>query len=165
MESLERQKTPSDLLVVATACKQWGPCATREVPAVIAVWINWQLVRDRRWGVWDGGEAVVPISWGTLGEGRSLSSKESREKQRRTAGSAMSLSTRPSVQKLQTALHDKAKGSPNFRFMLCNRQGEVRLWWWVVVVVGRTNARAESRTYRAAAVRRAHRTQARRACF
>src|ERR1700737_4352492 len=28
----------------------------------------------------------------------------------------MSLSTPESVQKLQTALHDKAKGSPNFRF-------------------------------------------------
>src|SRR5262245_19325352 len=28
----------------------------------------------------------------------------------------MSLTTPPSVQKLQTALHDKAKGSPNFRF-------------------------------------------------
>jgi len=28
----------------------------------------------------------------------------------------MSLTTPPSVQKLQTALHDKAKGSPSFRF-------------------------------------------------
>jgi hypothetical protein len=28
----------------------------------------------------------------------------------------MSLTTPPSVQKLQTALHDKAEGSPNFRF-------------------------------------------------
>ena len=28
----------------------------------------------------------------------------------------MSLTTPPSVQKLQTALHDKAKGSPRFRF-------------------------------------------------
>jgi len=28
----------------------------------------------------------------------------------------MSLTTPPSVQKLQTALHDKAKGSPKFRF-------------------------------------------------
>jgi hypothetical protein len=28
----------------------------------------------------------------------------------------MSLSTPESVQKLQTALHDKAKGSPSFRF-------------------------------------------------
>ena len=28
----------------------------------------------------------------------------------------MSLATPASVQKLQTALHDKAKGSPNFRF-------------------------------------------------
>ena len=28
----------------------------------------------------------------------------------------MSLTTPPSVQKLQAALHDKAKGSPSFRF-------------------------------------------------
>ena len=31
-------------------------------------------------------------------------------------GIGVSLSTPESVQKLQTALHDKAKGSPNFRF-------------------------------------------------
>src|SRR6202043_2156390 len=39
-----------------------------------------------------------------------------RKKQRRTEGLAMSLTTPLSVQKLQTALHDKAKGSPKFRF-------------------------------------------------
>jgi hypothetical protein len=33
--------------VLATACRQRGPYATREVAAVIAVWINWQLARDR----------------------------------------------------------------------------------------------------------------------
>src|SRR5258707_15329730 len=39
-----------------------------------------------------------------------------RKKRRRTEGLAMSLTTPLSVQKLQTALHDKAKGSPKFRF-------------------------------------------------
>jgi hypothetical protein len=39
-----------------------------------------------------------------------------RKKRQRTEGLAMSLTTPPSVQKLRTALHDKAKGSPNFRF-------------------------------------------------
>jgi hypothetical protein len=34
----------------------------------------------------------------------------------KTEGLAMSLTTPASVQKLQTALHDKAKESPNFRF-------------------------------------------------
>jgi hypothetical protein len=34
----------------------------------------------------------------------------------KTEGLAMSLSTPESVQKLQTALHDKAKEAPNFRF-------------------------------------------------
>ncbi len=33
--------------VLATACRQRGPDATREAPAVIAVWINRNLVRDR----------------------------------------------------------------------------------------------------------------------
>src|SRR5580700_1347018 len=47
MESFERTNSIRPAGVVATACKQWGPCATREVPAVIAVWINWQLARDR----------------------------------------------------------------------------------------------------------------------
>jgi hypothetical protein len=28
-------------------CRQRGPDATREIPAVIAVWINWQLARER----------------------------------------------------------------------------------------------------------------------
>jgi len=33
-------------LVLATACRHRGPYTTGEVPAVIAVRINWQLVRD-----------------------------------------------------------------------------------------------------------------------
>src|SRR5215469_5645785 len=43
-------------------------------------------------------------------EGASVERK--RKKQRRTGRLAMSLTTPPSVQKLQTALHDKAKESP-----------------------------------------------------
>src|SRR5439155_4030720 len=42
--------------------------------------------------------------------------KDERKKQRRTEGLAMSLTTPFSVQKLQTALHAKAKESPDFRF-------------------------------------------------
>jgi hypothetical protein len=42
--------------------------------------------------------------------------KDERKKRRRTEGLAMSLTTPFSVQKLQTALHAKAKESPNFRF-------------------------------------------------
>jgi len=42
--------------------------------------------------------------------------KDRRKKQQRTEGLAMSLATPVSVQKLQTALHAKAKESPNFRF-------------------------------------------------
>ena len=44
--------------VVATACRQRGSDATREVPAVIAVRINWQLAEGEKGRAdWDGGEA------------------------------------------------------------------------------------------------------------
>jgi len=56
MESYERTNSIRPDGVLATACKQRGPYATREVPAVIVVRINWQLVRDRP-GCLDGGEA------------------------------------------------------------------------------------------------------------
>ena len=42
--------------------------------------------------------------------------KDERKKRQRTKGLAMSLTTPYSVQKLQTALHAKAKESPDFRF-------------------------------------------------
>src|ERR1035437_3984258 len=48
-------------------------------------------------------------------EGRNLSWKPTQEVTK-TEGLAMSLSTPESVQKLQAALHDKAKKSPDFRF-------------------------------------------------
>src|SRR5258708_39365432 len=47
MESYERTNSIRPAGVLATACRHRGPGATREVPAVIAVWINWQLARDR----------------------------------------------------------------------------------------------------------------------
>src|SRR5499427_5099745 len=50
-----------------------------------------------------------------LVEGRGLSWKETQEATK-TEGLTLSLSTPESVQKLQTALHDKAKESPSFRF-------------------------------------------------
>src|SRR6201993_1537894 len=49
------------------------------------------------------------------GGGRGLSWKETQEATK-TEGLTLSLSTPESVQKLQTALHDKAKEAPNFRF-------------------------------------------------
>src|SRR5262252_625922 len=50
-----------------------------------------------------------------LVEGRGLSWKETQEATK-TEGLVMNLTTPESVQKLQTALHDKAKEAPNFRF-------------------------------------------------
>ncbi len=49
-----------------------------------------------------------------VGEGASVERR--RKKGQRTEGLAMNLTTPLSVQKLQKALHDKAKGSPDFRF-------------------------------------------------
>jgi hypothetical protein len=49
------------------------------------------------------------------GEGRDLSWKQTQEVTK-AEGLAMTLATPESVQKLQTALHDKAKKSPDFRF-------------------------------------------------
>src|SRR6201981_4256549 len=48
-------------------------------------------------------------------EGRSLSLKET-QKATKTEGLVSNLTTPESVQKLQAALHDKAKESPSFRF-------------------------------------------------
>jgi len=47
MEEYERISSIKPAGVMATACKQRGPAATREAPAVIASAINWQLARVR----------------------------------------------------------------------------------------------------------------------
>src|SRR5499425_1125043 len=65
---------------------------------------------------WDGGEARTTVEAGQCRWREGASVERKRKKQRRTGRLAMSLTTPPSVQKLQTALHDKAKGSPKFRF-------------------------------------------------
>jgi len=58
MESYERTSFHRTCGVVATACRRRGSDATREVPAVIVVWINWQLGETGR-ADWDGGEVAV----------------------------------------------------------------------------------------------------------
>jgi hypothetical protein len=70
MESYERTNSIRPAGVLATACRQRGPGATREVPAVIAVWINWQLARDRpgRFGMAE--RLVVPMKPGNSGGGK-----------------------------------------------------------------------------------------------
>jgi hypothetical protein len=100
---------------MAMACTQRRPEATREAPAVIAVGINWQLARDRLDRMGDG-EARSTEEAGQLRWREGASVKDERKKRQRTEGLAMSLTTPFSVQKLQTALHAKAKESPNFRF-------------------------------------------------
>jgi hypothetical protein len=47
MEIDERTSFIEPAGVMAMACAERRPDATRETPAVIAVGINWQLVRDR----------------------------------------------------------------------------------------------------------------------
>src|ERR1035441_258602 len=86
---------------------------TRETPAgTLEEQINRQLVRIRpgRLGWGRGpeyrGSRLIP------GEGRGLSWKSTQEVTK-AEGLAMSLTTPESVQKLQAALHDKAKKSPD----------------------------------------------------
>ena len=55
MEKYERISSIQPAGVMATACRQRRPDATREAPAVIAVRINWQLARVRP-GRMGGGE-------------------------------------------------------------------------------------------------------------
>jgi hypothetical protein len=47
MERDERTNSIGPAGVMAMACRQRRPDATREAPAVIIIRINWQLVRDR----------------------------------------------------------------------------------------------------------------------
>src|SRR5262249_11749852 len=108
--------------VLATACRQRGPYATREVPAVIAFGSTGNS-RETGRADWDDGEARSTAEAGELRRREGASVGRKRNKQRRTGRLAMSLTTPTSVQKLQTALHDKAKGSPNFRFLCSVRQG------------------------------------------
>src|SRR5436190_9671762 len=72
MELYERASSIRLAGVLATACTQWGPCATREVPAVIAVWINDQLAtRERQAGPFGMAERlVVPMKPGNSGGGK-----------------------------------------------------------------------------------------------
>jgi len=73
MEIDERASSMAPAGVMATACRQRRPEATREAPAVIAFGINWQLARDRpggmgwRRGLQYRGNRVTPV------EGRGLS--------------------------------------------------------------------------------------------
>jgi hypothetical protein len=67
MEEYERISSIKPAGVMATACRQKGPAATREAPAVIAVAINWQLARVRlgrlgwRRGPYEQGSRVMPV--------------------------------------------------------------------------------------------------------
>ena len=70
MESYERINSIRPAGVLAMACRQRGPCATREVPAVIAVWINWQLARDRAGPTGMAERLVVPMKPGNSGGGK-----------------------------------------------------------------------------------------------
>jgi hypothetical protein len=47
MGQYERTSSTRPAGVLATACRQQGPEATREAPAVVADAINWQLARAR----------------------------------------------------------------------------------------------------------------------
>ena len=66
--------------------------------------------------MWGGGEVRSTAEAGQCRWREGASVKDERKKRQRTEGLAMSLTNPFSVQKLQTALHAKAKESPDFRF-------------------------------------------------
>ena len=70
VEQYERTSAIKPAGVLATACKQRGPGATREVPAVIAVRINWQLARERAGLTGIAERLVVPGKPGNSGGGK-----------------------------------------------------------------------------------------------
>src|SRR5713101_2397074 len=101
--------------VVATACRHRGPEATREAPAVI-VSRDQLATRESQAGPYGVTERLaIPMKPGNAGGGKGPQLKETQEATK-TEGLAMNLTTPASVQKLQTALHVKAKESPSFRF-------------------------------------------------
>jgi len=70
MESYERTSSIRPAGVLATACKQWGPCATREVPAVICG-VDQLATRERQAGPFGMAERlVVPMKPGNSGGGK-----------------------------------------------------------------------------------------------
>ena len=70
MESYERTNSIKPAGVLATACRQRGPCATREVPAVIAV-LDQLATRERKAGLTGMAERLaVPTKPGNSGEGK-----------------------------------------------------------------------------------------------
>ena len=112
----EATRTSGPTGVLATACLQRRSDATREAPAVEAR----DLQPDAREGqAGPPGVAdrpVVPSKPGNAGGGKGPEFKTSVRKSTRAGRLAMSLAPPPKVQKLQTALHAKAKGSPSYRF-------------------------------------------------
>jgi hypothetical protein len=94
MERDERTRSISPAGIMATACKQRRPDATLEAPAVSVINKDQLAPRERRAGPCGVAERfAVPGKPGNTG-----------------------VTTPISVQKLQTALHAKAKESPDFRF-------------------------------------------------
>ena len=114
---------------MATACRHRGSDATREAPAVIAR-RDQLAARESQAGPFGVSERpVVPLKPGNAGGGKGPQLKRKRSKRRRTEGLAMSLATPASVQKLQKALHEKAKESPSYRFYACTTRCTGRTFW------------------------------------
>ena len=79
--------------VLATACRQWGPDATREVPAVIAV-VDQLATRERQAGLSGMAERlVVPTKPGNSGGGKRPQLKADARSDDRNERLAMSLRT------------------------------------------------------------------------
>ena len=70
MERDERTSSMEPAGVMAMACRHRRPDATREAPAVIAVRINWQLVREQAGPYGVAERLAVPLKPDSAGGGK-----------------------------------------------------------------------------------------------
>src|SRR5216684_5665066 len=101
----ERIRSIGPAGVVATACRQSGPGATREAPAVIASW-DQPATRESQAGPCGVAErSVLPKRPGNSGGGKGPQLKTDARSNEGHGELTMSLATPGCVQKLQTASH------------------------------------------------------------
>ena len=110
----ERQSPGSSTGVVATACMTGRSTGTREAHAMRA-WPQPTIREEKVGSRWVADGFVVATKPGNSGGAKGPWFRTNARRGRRAEGLAMSLPTLLKVQKLQAALHAKAKGSPSDR--------------------------------------------------
>lgn len=100
---------------MTTACTPRKADATRETPAVVAEYQP-AACESAAWPYGMGERFVVPMKPGNAGGGKEPQLEANATSKAGREIGAMSQITPVRVQKLQTALHGKAKESPRHRF-------------------------------------------------